>query len=99
MQCLLQKASAQTCLPQRKLSRYPVPFNPHQQILTVNYQSGGTAAGRIMFEVFDINGDRVFSGDYSSFPIKWGGYASSGSRVKPGMYIIKVRVENITAGY
>ena len=48
----------------------------------------------VKLDIFDINGDRVISKNLSSLPAKWNGRNSRGIRVKPGLYIIKVVVEN-----
>lgn len=72
---------------------YPVPFIPgkHQQ-LTINTPGGATT---IKCNVYDINGDivRSFSGTI------WNGRNGKGRQVKPGLYIIKVEIEDGSGNY
>lgn len=81
---------------------YPVPFNPRIQVLKIGYKPSVTpdTVDTVTIEVFDINGDSVFLREYSSLnnPVIWNGYNNSGKRVKPGLYIIKVTVENSQSG-
>lgn len=81
---------------------YPVPFNPRIQVLKIGYKPSvpPDTVDTVTIEVFDINGDSVFLREYSSLnnPVIWNGYNNSGKRVKPGLYIIKVTVENSQSG-
>ena len=79
---------------------WPVPFNPSRQVLTINYAPETTpgAPNRVKMEIFDINGDKVYEGEYTGLPISWGGRNMSGRMVHPGMYIIKLTVENTGTG-
>jgi len=87
-------------LNEGRIVAWPVPFNPSRQVLTINYAPDATpgAPNRVKLEIFDINGDRVYEGEYTGLPITWGGRNMSGRMVHPGMYIIKLTVENTTTG-
>ena len=91
--CLASLFSAEA-----KLIAYPVPFNPSAQTLRLTYQPA-VSDDLFSVEILDINGDRVFSRSYSSpGSFVWKGYNDSGAKVKPGMYIVKVRRENSATG-
>lgn len=81
---------------------YPVPFNPRIQVLKIGYKPAVPPdnVNMVTIEIFDINGDSVFLREYTSLnnPVIWNGYNNSGKRVKPGLYIIKVTVENSQSG-
>lgn len=85
-----------------RIVAWPVPFNPARHMLTVDYAPGAVkdtpAPDRIQMTVFDINGDRVFEGAYSALPIYWNGRNTSGNTVHPGMYIIRLAVEQLSLG-
>ena len=77
-----------------KLIAFPVPFNPEKQALKLHYESGASVTGLISIEILDINGDHVYSRQYSTLSLfSWKGYNDSGMRVKAGMYILKARIE------
>jgi len=81
---------------------YPVPYYPYKSIkkyITIDDRSGGPAGPHnIKMTVYDINGDEVFTRDYSAFPVKWNAYNKNGKLIKPGMYIVKLIVENTATG-
>jgi hypothetical protein len=81
---------------------YPVPFNPNIQVLKIGYKPAvpPDTVDTVTIEIFDINGDTVFLREYSSLnnPVIWNGYNNSGKKVKPGLYIIKVTIENSQSG-
>lgn len=85
-----------------RIVAWPVPFNPSRQMLTVDYAPDAVkdspAPDRIQMTIFDINGDRVFDGTYSALPIYWNGRNTSGNTVHPGMYIIRLVVEQVSLG-
>ncbi len=58
------------------------------------------AGYRVSFTVFDFNGDRVTKRTFTSAAssVSWNGRDNRGSVVKPGLYIIKVVVENDADG-
>ncbi len=72
---------------------YPVPFNPNRSVNNAIIITGfpSLAGGySIDMEVFDINGDRVTRRSFTAAAdVKWNARTDSGSRVKPGMYIIR----------
>jgi len=79
---------------------YPVPFNPDTRTLSLKNADGpDPAANSVKIQIFDINGDSVFSRQYSSLSsFKWNGRNGAGRKVKPGMYIIKVTAEDESVG-
>ncbi len=79
---------------------YPVPLNPYKHSLTIDDQPKGLPATlKVKIEIFDINGDPVFSGNYMSLrEIKWNGRNNNGKMVKPGLYIIKISAEDLSTG-
>ena len=84
-----------------RIVAWPVPFNPSRQTLTINYEPGFTPSvspNRVRMEIFDINGDKVFEGEYPGLAISWGGRNMNGRMVHPGMYIIKLLVEDTNSG-
>ena len=99
--CLLLIGNA-VSLNVSNIIAYPVPFNPKNQVLRIGYKPDVTAeiVNRALIEIFDINGDKVFLREYSSLstPVIWNGRNNVGKRVKPGLYIIKITVENYQTG-
>lgn len=78
---------------------YPVPFNPKYHKLNIANKPGTTLPAdinRVDIKIHDINGDLVFSRQYTGIPIIWNGYNNRGKRAKPGLYIIRVQVETLT---
>jgi hypothetical protein len=77
---------------------YPVPFNPniHNNLKIDKIPPEVT---NIKIEIFDINGDSVFSRGYASTNIIWNGRNNNGKIVKPGLYIIKITLETATGDY
>ncbi len=82
------------------IKAYPVPFDPGRNSLTIATTTNKYANVNlsIVVEIFDFNGDRVYKRTFSSFPIKWKGYSSSGESVENGLYFVKITVENLDSG-
>lgn len=80
----------------KNIYAYPVPFNPnkHDTIKITN-----PSADNIKMTVYDINGDIVIEKSGSASPFIWNGRNSSGRLVKPGLYMIKVEIENAGGDY
>lgn len=98
---VLAVAERLSALNADRIVAWPVPFNPSRQVLTIDFEPGSTtyAHDSVKIEIFDINGDRVYEGQYShAMPVRWGGRNMSGTMVHPGMYIIKVTVEDSATG-
>jgi flagellar hook assembly protein FlgD len=74
---------------------YPVPFNPNQNTLIIGTKvSGLSLAGySVNVSIYDINGDFIIK-KTASGNIKWNGRNNNGRIVKPGLYILKVEIEN-----
>ncbi len=73
---------------------YPVPFNPNVATnMTIRFD-GVTVNGTIKINIYDVNGDLLFTQNYSSSPVTWNGRNTNGRLVAPGMYIIKVELQN-----
>jgi len=83
----------------KSLAAYPVPFNPQKKKLTVDNPAASFGAHKIKFSVYDINGDQVLKKSLSSFPVFWNGRNTGGKLVKPGLYIIKVEIDDDTGDY
>ncbi len=82
---------------------YPVPFNPKiHHVLRIGYKPGPAHSGSInsiKVEIYDINGDRVFTREYNSITnVIWNGRNGKGKIVKPGMYILKISLEDTVSG-
>jgi len=96
----LSMAGNAFALSTKNIIAYPVPFNPKtasNKFITVKDNAGSTYS-QFTIEVFDINGDRVREISGSGTEVKWNGRNERGSLVKPGLYIIKVTVEDDTSG-
>jgi hypothetical protein len=80
---------------------YPVPFNPklHKNLNITNkpLTSVGTV-DRVKIEIYDINGDRVITKEYSTINVLWNGRNQKGKLVGPGLYIIKITLEDSASG-
>lgn len=79
------------------IKAYPVPFNPKVSgVMRIDVPAGY----RVSFIVFDFNGDMVTKRTFTSAAssVSWNGRNNRGSVVKPGLYIIKVVVENDADG-
>lgn len=81
----------------KEVIAYPVPFNPKKTILNIG-ETAPVAGYIIRAEIFDINGDRVCEKSGSNMQLIWNGRDDSGRYVKPGLYIVKVTVENSSTG-
>lgn len=79
---------------------FPVPFNPKiHDYLTIGTKTGSAGTmDKVKIEIYDINGDSVFKRDYSSLNVNWNGRNNNGKIVRPGLYIIKVTLENSATG-
>ncbi|HDP79658.1 MAG TPA: T9SS type A sorting domain-containing protein [Spirochaetes bacterium] len=93
-------APAARALSLKGVVAYPVPFNPDTRTLSLKNAGGpDPVTNSVKIEIFDINGDSVFSRQYSSLSsFKWNGRNGAGRKVKPGMYIIKVTAEDANDG-
>jgi hypothetical protein len=80
------------------IAAYPVPFNPHKTKLNVDKPGATLGPHKVIFAVYDINGDLVIKKNLSTFPVMWNGRNNSGRLVKPGLYIIKVEVDDDSTG-
>jgi hypothetical protein len=78
----------------KDIAAYPVPFNPQKKTLTVDNPAGTLGPHKVLLSIYDINGDLVIKKTLSTFPVKWNGRNSSGRYVKPGLYILKVEVDD-----
>ena len=83
----------------KNLAAYPVPFNPQKKTLTVDNPAGSLGAHKVIISIYDINGDLVIKKSLSAFPVKWNGRNNTGRYVKPGLYIIKVEVDDDDGTY
>jgi len=78
---------------------YPVPFSPNKHTLNIGTQSGaGLGSYSVNVLIYDINGDLIIKKSASGKNIVWNGRNKSGRIVKPGLYILKVEVEDDSSG-
>lgn len=79
----------------KNIAAYPVPFNPQKNALTIGTPGLTSAVPHsIRIEIYDINGDSVIKKSASQFPVYWNGRNSSGRFVKPGLYIVKIEIDD-----
>ena len=78
---------------------YPVPFNP-KKWPAIKFDKGTLPTGNVVkMEVFDINGDSVITRTFSSISAAlWNARNEKGKLVSPGMYIIKISIEDTSTG-
>ena len=80
-----------------KIIAYPVPFNPNKNTLTIGTQGTPLTGYSAKISIYDINGDLVIQKSATNASnTKWNGRNKSGRVVKPGLYILKVEIENIS---
>ena len=79
---------------------YPVPLDPEKQTLTIEDRKKEYSGKSILvhLQVYDINGDLLFSRNYNSLPVYWKGYSTSGKKVSNGVYIVKLTIEDLDSG-
>ena len=78
---------------------YPVPFNPKYGVKLLKVNTAGGSGYRTNLYVYDINGDLVFSRSYGTGDaVQWNGRNSRGGLVKPGLYVVKVILEDDATG-
>jgi hypothetical protein len=81
-----------------KLIAYPVPFDPANTTLSLKYQPPRTV-NPVQIEIFDVNGDRIFSRKYANIDdFHWKGFSDDGKKISNGLYIVKVRWEDALTG-
>lgn len=80
---------------------YPVPFNPNKGTLIIGDPANTTYLNshKIKLAIFDINGDLVIEKAVSGVAVVWNGRNGAGRFVKPGLYIIKVEVDDDDGDY
>ncbi|MFH0976425.1 MAG: hypothetical protein V1874_11650 [Spirochaetota bacterium] len=81
------------------IKAYPVPFNPNKHD-SLKIDGFPADTNKIKMVIMDINGDSVFTREYSSSAtIIWNGRNGNGRTAKPGLYIIKLTVETSSGDY
>ena len=85
----------------KNIVAYPVPFNPQvDKTLTIGYPGGVQLSDHwVKVVIYDVNGDVVITKTRSQGPLVWNGRNNSGRFVKPGLYILKVEIENDLGDY
>jgi hypothetical protein len=82
-----------------KLIAYPVPFDPANTTLKLKYQPDRTGGISVNIEIFDVNGDRIFSRKFADIgDFRWKGFSDDGKKISNGLYIVKVRWEEAATG-
>jgi len=83
----------------KNIAALPVPSNPQKgNPLTIG-STAGSEPHTVRVEIFDINGDSVIKKSGSGIPVYWNGRNGSGRFVKPGLYIIKIEIDDSTGDY
>ena len=98
--CLIVCCNSLYAITAKDIIAYPVPFNPNKQILSIGTKPG---AGLIIdhsvnVSIYDINGDFIIKKSASKKNAIWNGRNKSGRIVKPGLYILKVEIEEESTG-
>lgn len=86
-------------LDMKNIVAYPVPFNPQKNMLKIGYSPNVIESHKIKLFIYDINGDTVLTKSLSQLPVIWNGRNGSGKLVKPGLYIIKVEIDDDNGDY
>jgi len=73
---------------------FPVPYNPKKGVMKIENKGPAVAPGKGEFIVYDVNGDHVYTKSFSPDNTYWHGRNTRGEYVKPGLYLIKIEVEN-----
>ena len=78
------------------LIAYPVPYRVSRGPLTIGFGSPEAPVANLTVDctIYDIYGDEVFSRSGGSVRVIWSGRNNSGRIVKPGLYIIKLKIED-----
>jgi hypothetical protein len=96
--CLFTGSVAFADIDMSATHAYPVPYNPKKSTKkTISFAGwpGGVTITSVKMEVFDINGDKVISRVFSvPASVRWNARNESGKMVSPGMYIIKLSIED-----
>ncbi len=84
----------------KNIAAYPVPFNPQKNMLKIGLPAGVSEPHTsVRIEIFDINGDTVMTRSASSLPVIWNGRNTSGGFVKPGLYMVKIEIDDNNGDY
>ncbi|PKL17396.1 MAG: hypothetical protein CVV49_11310 [Spirochaetae bacterium HGW-Spirochaetae-5] len=86
-------------LDMKSIVAYPVPFNPEKTKLIVDNPAASFGAHKVLLSIFDVNGDMVLKKTLSAFPVYWNGRNGGGRLVKPGLYIIKIEIDDDNGDY
>ncbi|MDR3237213.1 MAG: T9SS type A sorting domain-containing protein [Spirochaetia bacterium] len=95
--CLFSGGIAFADIDMSNVYAYPVPYNPKKSSMkAIKFDKGvWPSVSSIKMEVFDINGDSVTERTFTTAgDVQWNARNSSGKMVAPGMYIIKLSVED-----
>jgi len=81
--------------PADSIIAYPIPYNPGKGVMKFADTGGTLGSANVDITIYDINGDQVFSRSYVGFASTyWNGHNDAGTKVSPGLYIVKVAVED-----
>jgi hypothetical protein len=106
--CIMLPASAVMAYNTKGIVVWPVPFYPGSGIVQItDLQAlaleamgypGGSVFNKVKVKIYTVEGDEVNSGMFPGYPAIWDGRDRGGSRVEPGMYIMKVESEDVRNG-
>lgn len=96
---ILAFSNAAYAYDMKNIAAYPVPFNPQKKVLTIGTPGQTSSPHTIRMEIYDINGDLVIKKSGSQIPFVWNGRNSSGRYVKPGLYLLKIEIDDENGDY
>jgi hypothetical protein len=76
----------------------PVPHVPGWGVMMVNDYFGGSLFNKVKMKIYSIDGEEVSSGMWPGYPAYFSVRNSSGDRLDPGVYTMKVDASNIVTG-
>ena len=86
------------------LIAYPNPFNPQKNtgVVLIGYFPGTTITYDVNILIYNVNGDLVNSLSGSSLTgtssVTWNGRNARGTLVYPGLYILRVKLDDTSNG-
>lgn len=72
-----------------KLIAYPNPFKTDSQVLTIALKNKSDFKARVKATFYNFRGKVIYEKNYKG-RIKWSGFDSSGNRLAPGVYFVRM---------
>lgn len=79
------------------LLAWPNPFSTDTQVLKIALSDKSDFAARAKVTIYNLAGKKVYSGSYRG-RITWSGFDSSGNRMAPGVYYVKMLFKHDDGG-